>query len=36
MDFLTYLSWRELLAAVVVLLVIYILFTYLRLSRLGD
>jgi hypothetical protein len=36
MDFLANLSWREILAAVVVLLVIYILFTYLRLSRLGD
>ena len=36
MDFLANLSWREILAAAVVLLVIYILFTYLRLSRLGD
>ncbi|GHU03042.1 hypothetical protein FACS1894158_00490 [Betaproteobacteria bacterium] len=36
MDFLTYLSWRELLAAVVVLLVIYILLTYLRINRLEN
>jgi hypothetical protein len=36
MDFLTYLSWRELLAAAVVLLVIYILLTYLRINRMEN
>jgi hypothetical protein len=35
-EFLAYLSWRELLAAVVVLLVIYILITYLRINRLEN
>ncbi|GHU30275.1 hypothetical protein AGMMS50256_16880 [Betaproteobacteria bacterium] len=34
--FLAYLSWREMLAVVVVLLVIYILLTYLRINRLEN
>ena len=35
-EFLAYLSWREVLVAVVVLLVLYILFTFLRMSRLRN
>ena len=35
-DVLAYLSWREVLVAVVVLLVLYILFAFLRISRLKN
>ena len=35
-EFFTYLSWREVLIAVVVLLVLYILFAFLRISRLKN
>lgn len=35
-DVLSYLSWREVLVAVVVLLVLYILFAFLRISRLKN
>jgi hypothetical protein len=35
-EFLAYLSWREMLAAVVVLLVLYILLAFLRINRLGN
>ncbi|MDR0378988.1 MAG: DUF2802 domain-containing protein [Candidatus Accumulibacter sp.] len=34
--FLAYLSWREILAVVIVLLVIYILFAFMRINRLRD
>jgi hypothetical protein len=34
--FLAYLSWREVLVAAVVLLVLYILFAFLRINRLRD
>ncbi len=36
LDVLAYLSWREVLVAVVVLLVLYILFSFLRISRLKN
>ena len=35
-EFLAYLSWREVLIAVVVLLVLYVLFAFLRISRLKN
>ena len=35
-DVLAYLSWREVLVAIVVLLVLYILFAFLRISRLKN
>jgi uncharacterized small protein (DUF1192 family) len=34
--FLAYLSWREILAMIIVLLVIYILFAFMRIHRLRD
>lgn len=35
-EFLAYLSWREVLVAIVVLLVLYILFAFLRINRLRN
>lgn len=35
-EFLAFLSWREVLVAVVVLLVLYILFAFLRMNRLRE
>jgi hypothetical protein len=34
--FLAYLSWREMLMAIVVLLLLYVVFTFLRISRLRN